>query len=415
MPLDPQAWQMFGQGIASWRDRRDRDADQKIDRERLARLDQMAAEQDAIQRQLIQQQLASHKFNLGEAQKGAKAKDALINFDPSQFTEMIPLPPEFQGPPAPGATADVSKPFHAQSPAIQQQILSSLIAQGVSAPETAQAFNARHVAQTGQPVVPPTPPGMQPSEVSIDGFKFEPKIELPADARPSSTRVGNTTYDFPPPPAVPAQVQPVLDAAGNAMPGLYTGPDGKAHPLPRTAAPTEAQSNARIYSERMKFIEEQLNGPNGLAKRFDPTSLLRLPELEALRYLRSDDANAYTDAKRNWIAAALRKESGAAISNPEYANADKQYFPQVGDGPEAIERKRQLRELVRSEMETIGSPPQVELPFSAPQGQPQAPQPQAPGPASPVPVNSQAEYDALPPGSWYVDSTGIPKQKKQQR
>lgn len=419
MPLDPNAWNLLAQGVSSWRDRRDRDKDQKYDRERQARLDQIELENNQLRRQLVQQQLEASKFNLGEQKKTATAQDAVINFDPTKFMELGPMPEV--GPPAPGRSADISRPFHAQAPEIRGQVIQDLVRNGVGAADAARLFNQIVQANTGAPIVPQAPAGMQPSEFVVDGFKFEPKVEVPAGARPSSARVGNTTYEYPA-PAVPAQIQPVLDTAGNPMPGLYTGPDGKAHPLPRSAAPTEAQSNAKIYAERMKFNEEALRR---LQKDYDPTSLRRLPQESPLygglgdgmlRYLRSGEGNQYIDAKKNWIAAALRKESGAAISQAEYANADKQYFPQLGDGPAEIEQKRKLRELVATEMEKIGTPPQVELPFGGnppPQPPPQpAPNPNAATPNAPVPVNSQAEYDALPPGAWYLDSTGVPKQKR---
>ena len=51
----------------------------------------------------------------------------------------------------------------------------------------------------------------------------------------------------------------------------------------------------------------------------------------------------YEQAQRNFVNALLRKESGAAISEAEFDNARKQYFPQPGDDDSAIEQKRQNR------------------------------------------------------------------------
>lgn len=50
-------------------------------------------------------------------------------------------------------------------------------------------------------------------------------------------------------------------------------------------------------------------------------------------------------AQRDFVNAALRRESGAAIAESEFANAKKQYFPQIGDGPEVIAQKKANREL----------------------------------------------------------------------
>jgi hypothetical protein len=52
----------------------------------------------------------------------------------------------------------------------------------------------------------------------------------------------------------------------------------------------------------------------------------------------------YDQAKRDFINAILRRESGAVISEEEFANAEQQYFPQPGDGPEVIAQKRANRE-----------------------------------------------------------------------
>lgn len=50
-------------------------------------------------------------------------------------------------------------------------------------------------------------------------------------------------------------------------------------------------------------------------------------------------------ARRDFVNAILRKESGAVISPVEFANASRQYFPQPGDSQSVIEQKRQNREM----------------------------------------------------------------------
>lgn len=49
-------------------------------------------------------------------------------------------------------------------------------------------------------------------------------------------------------------------------------------------------------------------------------------------------------ARRDFVNAALRVESGASISASEFANAEKQYFPMPGDSPEVIKQKREARQ-----------------------------------------------------------------------
>jgi len=57
----------------------------------------------------------------------------------------------------------------------------------------------------------------------------------------------------------------------------------------------------------------------------------------------SPEGQRFYAASRNFIAAVLRKESGAAISDVEYLNGLKQYFPQVGDTAEVMQDKESLR------------------------------------------------------------------------
>lgn len=58
----------------------------------------------------------------------------------------------------------------------------------------------------------------------------------------------------------------------------------------------------------------------------------------------SSDQQRVEQAQRDFVNAALRVESGASISNSEFDNARKQYFPQPGDSAETILQKQQNRE-----------------------------------------------------------------------
>ena len=70
----------------------------------------------------------------------------------------------------------------------------------------------------------------------------------------------------------------------------------------------------------------------------DPTGLAR--------YAMADEYKRYEQAKRDFINANLRRESGAAIAESEFDSAEKQYFPVPGDSPAVIAQKRRNRETV---------------------------------------------------------------------
>jgi hypothetical protein len=109
---------------------------------------------------------------------------------------------------------------------------------------------------------------------------------------------------------------------------------------------TEGQSNSLGFASRMMLNEGTINDVVGRGYR--PGGITEFgftPER-----LRSDDRKIYEAAKENWIAAALRKESGAAIGKDEYSAADRQYFPQPGDSDKVLKQKATLRSTVFKSM-----------------------------------------------------------------
>lgn len=59
--------------------------------------------------------------------------------------------------------------------------------------------------------------------------------------------------------------------------------------------------------------------------------------------LQSADRQAFEQAKRNFVTAVLRRESGAAISPSEFQTEELKYFPQPGDKPDTVVRKSVAR------------------------------------------------------------------------
>jgi len=112
---------------------------------------------------------------------------------------------------------------------------------------------------------------------------------------------------------------------------------------------SESQATSYIFAGRMRYNQEQLDR---LEKEgFNPADvdqsilMATLPEVG-----KTTQQKLYIAAKANWVAANLRKESGAAIAESEYKNAYEQYFPRVGDSEEVIDYKRNLRKLAERDM-----------------------------------------------------------------
>jgi hypothetical protein len=155
-------------------------------------------------------------------------------------------------------------------------------------------------------------------------------------------------------------VQP--DNAGTPRPAqdaTYFQPPQSAA-APSTAAPfgaktkpmTEDQSKATGYGIRAATSHEILNtvGDSG---KVQPGILKRIASSvpfygeEAgtmMNWTQSPKQQQVEQAQRDFVNAILRRESGAVISQAEFDNAAKQYFPQPGDSQEVIKQKQLNRE-----------------------------------------------------------------------
>ena len=70
----------------------------------------------------------------------------------------------------------------------------------------------------------------------------------------------------------------------------------------------------------------------------------------------SPEQQQVDQARRNFISAVLRKESGAAIGVDEYSNEERKYFPQLGDSEKVIKQKQDARKLAIQALEAQAGP-----------------------------------------------------------
>jgi hypothetical protein len=82
-------------------------------------------------------------------------------------------------------------------------------------------------------------------------------------------------------------------------------------------------------------------------------------------------------ARRNFITAVLRKESGAVISPQEFMAEEKKYFPQLGDLEPVVRQKREAREIaIRAmDVQSGNKMPNAALPGAQPAAAAQRPDP----------------------------------------
>lgn len=130
--------------------------------------------------------------------------------------------------------------------------------------------------------------------------------------------------------------------------GLEFIPGGPADPnAAKRAAPTEFQGKAAMFGTRAQEADRilsELEGKYSPAGINTKEALGRTPlvggALEAgANVALSSSSQKAEQAQRDFVNAVLRLESGAAISQSEFDNARKQYFPEPGDDKEKIAQK----------------------------------------------------------------------------
>lgn len=127
---------------------------------------------------------------------------------------------------------------------------------------------------------------------------------------------------------------------------------------------SEAQGNALMYSERLKFANETMDRKvlEGVAPGQDILNNL-LTEATGTKTFSFFNAvidpefQVWKSAADNFIRATLRKESGAAIADHEYIGGFKDYIPLMGDGEELVGHKRTLRKGIADTMRRVSSVP----------------------------------------------------------
>jgi hypothetical protein len=137
--------------------------------------------------------------------------------------------------------------------------------------------------------------------------------------------------------------------SGTAQP--VTGPDGK--PLVGAGkAPTEFQGKSAAFGARADLADKTITGLTG---KYSPVAINSKMAVESTpliggiigaatnKMALSQNDQKAEQAQRDFVNAILRQESGAVISDTEFDNARKQYFPQPGDGAEVVAQKAKNR------------------------------------------------------------------------
>lgn len=156
------------------------------------------------------------------------------------------------------------------------------------------------------------------------------------------------------------------DGAGNivALPSRMAANGGLPAPIPvlgadgkpmrgKIEALNDGQSKALLFGSRAReahHILEELQTGGTTRRNALQAGIENIPLTGGLvggmtEKLLGEEQQMLAQAKLDFMTAVLRRESGASISDGEFANANKQYFPQLGEPQAVIDQKRRNREL----------------------------------------------------------------------
>jgi len=152
--------------------------------------------------------------------------------------------------------------------------------------------------------------------------------------------------------------------AGKAPVGYRWGAGGALEPIPGGPAdpatkgaklakpPTEGQAKALMFGSRMAVADEVLGELDKKGARLPSLTKAAAESLPGIGTAAGMVANRFASpeqqqveqAQRDFINAVLRRESGAAIADSEFANAKRQYFPAPNDSPQVRAQKAANRQ-----------------------------------------------------------------------
>lgn len=257
-------------------------------------------------------------------------------------------------------------------------------------------------------------------QTSRDAVSDRQHAESMALQRAAAARANEDKYD----------IKEITDANGNTSLVRVNrrGPEG---PINTGAPPAsggnpfgggkfnEGQGKAAGFTDRMLQSEALLSGkaPETGIGPVTPPSDVEGTSLQARgiskipvvgNYAVGEGFQKYNQAKADFINAQLRRESGAAISPSEFANADAQYFPKPGDTPQVIEQKRANRRTAITAMGREGGQSYRPDATFREDGALMSTKPRIAPAQSPQSSGaiSKAQYDALPSGSPFTAPDG---------
>lgn len=142
---------------------------------------------------------------------------------------------------------------------------------------------------------------------------------------------------------------------GQPQGGAAPGPSAQRMPSIQSFAPpnpNQAEAASASYANRLSASNDILNNPKIEEAGASLGQRLKSEVPGGVgNFIVAPEYQQFDQAARNFINAQLRRESGAVISEEEFANARKQYLAQPGDSPQVRAQKKIARDMAVKNMQ----------------------------------------------------------------
>jgi hypothetical protein len=282
------------------------------------------------------------------------------------------------------------------APAQIREFAQSLVPQKEGGDFTLGAGETRF-GPDGKPIANVPKPPAEPKRhmVTVPGPDGKPTFRLATEEELAG---GLTAYREPKAPADEPLVQVSVDGVATWVPRSQAA--GKPAAQAARGATGQERTALGFYNRAQKASDDIAPLEEKIAKA-GAASQLQLQH--GANWMQTDEQQAYRQAQRSFTEARLRKESGAAIPDHEYANDARTYFAQPGDSKATLEQKRKARAVVLDGLR-FGSGKAYDEYYGEP-----APTPKNTPPAAstgPKRIKGDADYNALPSGAQFIGPDG---------
>jgi hypothetical protein len=284
---------------------------------------------DAIEKALLERQKS--EAQTGEAK--AKTEKAKVDADKERLGMQMKQ-----------ADTVLQAVSAARDPASYQQALQWLSSQGMDISKVPQQYDPQYVAQTGQMAM--TAKERADQEWKSKGYDLDIRkqgeTERQNRAQIAVQMRGQNMTDARAKQGIDLQREAariqVMETPDGVM--LIDKGTGQARPAMAGGVPvqgkdkalTEGQAKAVAFAARMQSADKTIGELAAAGRSVStPGSRTGFGVGAAVNLVNSPEGRQLDQAKRDFVNAVLRRESGAVISDAEFANADQQYFPQIGD------------------------------------------------------------------------------------